>query len=73
MFFKYRAVFLSARGRESLFRGEVWVCNTAKADYFGGVVPHPEWVLDDLKSLMDGKESGPHGLFARLKTNPEGR
>ena len=53
--------------------GEVWVCNTAKADYFGGVVPHPEWVLDDLKSLMDGKESGPHGLFARLKTNPEGR
>ena len=48
---------------------EVWVCNTARADYFGEVVPHPEWVLEDLKSMMEGKDRGPHGLFDRLNVS----
>jgi iron complex transport system substrate-binding protein len=45
---------------------EVWVCNTAHADYFGAVVPHPEWVLEDLKHMMQGDDRGPHGMFERL-------
>jgi len=45
---------------------EVWVCNTAHADYFGEVVSHPEWVLEDLKHMMQGDDRGPHGMFERL-------
>jgi hypothetical protein len=45
---------------------DVWVCNTAHADYFGEVVPHPEWVLEDLTAMMAGEGRGPHGLFERL-------
>ena len=49
---------------------DVWVCNTAHADYFGEVVPHPEWVLEDLMGMMEGKDRGPHGVFERLKVTP---
>ena len=48
---------------------EVWVCNTAHADYFGEVVPHPDWVLEDLLVLMEGKEQGPNRLFERLRVS----
>ena len=48
---------------------EVWVCNTAHADYFGEVVPHPDWVLEDLLVLMEGKERGPNRLFERLRVS----
>jgi iron complex transport system substrate-binding protein len=53
---------------EALLRAtkDVWVCNTAHADYFGEVVPHPEWVLEDLTAMMAGEGRGPHGLFERL-------
>ena len=46
--------------------GEVWACNTAKCDYFGEVVVHPEWVLADVQALVEGAEESPHGLFSRL-------
>tara|TARA_B110000003_G_scaffold70113_1_gene71527 strand:- start:7940 stop:8917 length:978 start_codon:yes stop_codon:yes gene_type:complete len=46
--------------------GEVWACNTAKCDYFGEVVVHPEWVLADVQALVQGAEESPHGLFSRL-------
>ena len=45
---------------------EVWLCNTADADYFGALVPHPERVLQDLADVMSGKEEGRFGLFTNL-------
>ena len=49
--------------------GEVWACNTAKVDYFGELVCHPEWILEDLSQLMAGNDHGPHGVFHRLQSN----
>ena len=46
---------------------EVWVCNTAKVDYFGEVVAHPEWVLEDLAALVQSDVEGPHGVFEKLE------
>ena len=49
---------------------EIWVCNTAEVDYFGEVVAHPEWVLEDMAALVNEEQRGPHGLFAKLNFNP---
>ena len=46
---------------------EVWVCNTAEVDYFGEVVAHPEWVLEDLAALIQRAAEGPHGVFEKLE------
>ncbi|MGB0178527.1 MAG: hypothetical protein ACPF8U_00600 [Flavobacteriales bacterium] len=46
---------------------EVWVCNTAEVDYFGEVVAHPEWVLEDLAALVQSNSEGPHGVFEKLE------
>lgn len=46
---------------------DVWVCNTAKVDYFGEVVVHPEWVLEDLAALVQSDSEGPHGVFEKLE------
>ena len=46
---------------------EVWVCNTAEVDYFGEVVAHPEWVLEDLAALVHSNSEGPHGVFEKLE------
>ena len=46
---------------------EVWVCNTAEVDYFGEVVAHPEWVLEDLAALVQSNAEGPHGVFEKLE------
>ena len=46
---------------------EVWVCNTADVDYFGEVVAHPEWVLEDLAALVQWDAEGPHGVFEKLQ------
>ena len=46
---------------------EVWVCNTARVDYFGEVVAHPEWVLEDLAALVQSDSEGPHGVFEKLE------
>ena len=46
---------------------EVWVCNTAEVDYFGAVVAHPEWVLEDLAALVQSNAEGPHGVFEKLE------
>jgi len=45
---------------------EIWVCNTAEVDYFGEVVAHPEWVLEDLAALVQSNSEGPHGVFEKL-------
>lgn len=46
---------------------EVWVCNTAEVDYFGEVVAHPEWVLEDLAALVQSDSEGTHGVFHKLE------
>ena len=46
---------------------EVWVCNTAEVDYFGEVVAHPEWVLEDLAALVQSDSEGAHGVFHKLE------
>ena len=46
---------------------EVWVCNTAAVDYFGEVVAHPEWVLEDLAALVQSGSVGTHGVFHKLE------
>ena len=46
---------------------EVWVCNTAAVDYFGEVVAHPEWVLEDLAALVQSGSEGTHGVFHKLE------
>ena len=46
---------------------EVWVCNTAEVDYFGEVVAHPEWVLEDLAALVQSDSQGSHGVFHKLE------
>ena len=51
---------------------EVWVCNTAEVDYFGEVVAHPEWVLEDLAALVQSNSEGPHGVFENLSDLPRG-
>ena len=48
-------------------RQQSWVCNTAKVDYFGEVVAHPEWVLEDLAALVQSDVEGPHGVFEKLE------
>ena len=45
---------------------EVWVCNTAEVDYFGEVVAHPEWVLEDLAALIQGLPRAPMGCLKNL-------
>ena len=45
---------------------EVWVCNTAKHDYFGALVVQPELILEDLRSAMQLGQVGPHGTFQPL-------
>lgn len=42
---------------------EVWVCNTAKHDYFGSLVVQPELILEDLRSAMQWGLVGPHETF----------
>jgi iron complex transport system substrate-binding protein len=49
---------------------EVWVCNTASADYFGALVAHPEWVLQDLRDMMEGLPRSTYGSFERLPEHP---
>ena len=44
---------------------EVWVCNTAKHDYFGALV-QPDLILEDLRSAMQLGQVGPHGTFQPL-------
>lgn len=46
---------------------DVWVCNTAEVDYFGEVVAHPDWVLEDLAALVQSDSKGPHGVFHKLE------
>ena len=46
---------------------EVWVCNTAEVDYFGEVVAHPEWVLEDLAALVQSNSEGPHRVIEKLE------
>ena len=46
---------------------EVWVCNTAEVDYFGKVVAHPEWVLEDLAALVQSNSEGPLRVFEKLE------
>ena len=50
---------------------EVWVCNTAEVDYFGEVVAHPEWVLEDLAALVQSNSEGAHGVFENSTTFPK--
>ena len=45
---------------------DVWICNTAKADYFGELVVNPDWMLEDLAAMIQGADEGPNGLIQRL-------
>jgi iron complex transport system substrate-binding protein len=47
---------------------EVWVCNTAKHDYFGALVVQPDFILEDLQSAMQLGLVGPHGTFKPLSS-----
>ena len=47
---------------------EVWVCNTAKHDYFGALVVQPDLILEDLRSAMKLGRVGPHGIFQPLSS-----
>lgn len=47
---------------------EVWVCNTAKHDYFGALVVQPEIILEDLISTMQFGGIGPHETFKPMPT-----
>ena len=48
----------------------IWVCNTAKADYFGELVVHPDWMVEDMRALLEGARTGPHGLIKRMTETP---
>ena len=45
---------------------EVWVCNTAKQDYFGALVVQPDLILEDLRSAMHLGRVGPNRTFQPL-------
>ncbi len=45
---------------------DVWICNTAKADYFGALVVNPDWMLEDLVAMIQGATEGPNGLIQRM-------
>ena len=45
---------------------EVWVCNTARHDYFGALVVQPDLILEDLRSAMHLGRVGPHRTFQLL-------
>ena len=47
---------------------EVWVCNTAKHDYFGALVVQPDLILEDLRSAMHVGRVGPHQTFQPLES-----
>ena len=48
----------------------IWVCNTAEVDYFGELVVHPDWMVEDMRALVKGEQTGPHGLVKRMTETP---